>query len=81
MVRTSAVNKMWVFLSYEIMKCQCHRHLSWLGDKRKCLLNFGWKTSGKAHMWKMKHNIEYSRTVNFTLMTRHLEGWQFVQSS
>jgi len=50
-------------------------------------LSFGGKTSGKAHMWKMKHSIEYSRkqrhisyfhvlrsvqTVNLTLMTQDI---------
>lgn len=69
------------------MKCHCPRHLSGVGDKRKCLLSFGGKTSGKARTWKMKHNIEYSRkqrhisyfhvlrsvqTVNFTLMTQDI---------
>jgi len=78
------------------MKCHCHRHLSGLGDKRKCLLNFGGKTSCKAHMGKLKHDIEYSRKQTHFIFscfeeytnskshfndTRHLEGWKFVQSS
>ena len=50
MVRTWTVNKSWDFWTYEIMKCHFHRHLSGLGDKRKCLLSFGGKTSGKTRV-------------------------------